>query len=819
MRREAVALHALFFLSGALGLAYEVLWMRRFSTLFGSTSLAAAATLSAFFLGTSVGSFVLGAWSRGWTRPLLAFGFLEIGVGLGALLVGPILGLFTLVYPGLYRHLSRSPDAFALAKLALAVLAVGLPTFFMGGTLPVLGQRVAPSGRRLGVSAGSLYAVNVLGAAGGALAVPFALLPALGVKGAELCVVAGSLSVGLSAAAMSARSAPSGGEAAVRGRRGAGATGQRFSPVLVMALAAWSGLATLGLEALWTRMLSLVHESSVYSFAVAVVVFLTGLGAGAGLARLALLRGHDPGRLLGWSWAAAGALAVVSPRLFYGVTHGLRFLPTDHWLTSAARLLLVASAVLLPACMALGTALPVLMEMAGGEGQSAGPLLGRLLGVDTAGAIVGPPLATFVVAPALGLWKSLVVFGGLTALLGIVVGLARRERWVAGAVVAGMLLALRPTSIPPVRVQASEGERLVFVREGSYGTTAVLENGRDRWITVNNSYVLGGAAAAAEERWQGHLPLLLHPAPRRVAFVGLGTGISAGASLTHPVTQLVGLEIVPEVVTAAREEFADLNAHVVTDPRVTVVVDDGRNYLRAAGSGSFDVVVGDLLVPWRPGEAALYTREHLETVRRALAPEGLFCQWLPLYQLSERQLAILLRTFLDVFPRTTVWRGNLLPRAPTLALVGHVDPGPLDAEAIDRREARLLPSIGASNPMLADPAGLWLFLVGSPRRDAPWLASAPPNTDDEPRVELLSRRGGPPLVGAAMEDALDRIAASPLAGSPLAALDAAHRSWWSTGRALGHASLDPSAEGQAHALTLLRTLPGRLRTALGVPPP
>jgi spermidine synthase len=819
MWREKVPLHALFFVSGALGLAYEVLWMRRFSSLFGSTALAAAATLSAFFLGTSAGSFALGARSREWARPLRAFGFLEIGVGLGALLVGPILGLYALVYPGLYSQLSHSPEAFALAKLALAVLAVGVPTFFMGGTLPTLGQRVAPSGRRLGVSVGSLYAVNVLGAAAGALAVPFGLLPWLGVRGAERCVVSGSLSVGLAAVALAARSAPSGGGAAERGKPGEQATDRRSSAALVLPLAAWSGLATLGLEALWTRMLSLVHESSVYAFAVVVVVFLTGLAGGAALARLALGRGGDPRRLLGWSWSAAGVLTVVSPRLFFDLTDGLRFLATSDGVAPAGRLLLVASAVLLPAGTALGTALPLLMEMAGGEGRSAGPLLGRLLGVDTAGAIVGPLLASFVVAPALGLWKSLVVFGGVTALLGIVVGLARRERWAAGALVAAALLVARPTSIPPVRVQASRGERLVSVREGSYGTTAVLEDGRDRWITVNNSYVLGGAAAAGEERWQGHLPLLLHPAPHRVAFVGLGTGISAGASLAHPVRRVVGLEIVPEVVTAAREEFADLNAHVVTDPRVTVVIDDGRNYLRAAPAGAFDVVVGDLLVPWRPAEAALYTREHFETVRRVLAPDGLFCQWLPLYQLSERQLSILLRTFLDVFPRTTVWRGNLLPRAPTLALVGHLDPGPLDAEAIDRREARLLPSIGASNPMLADPAGLWLFLVGSPRRDAAWLESVPPNTDDEPRVELLSRRGGPPLVGAAMETVFERIAASPLRGSPLATLDAAHRAWWQTGRALGRATLDHSREGEARALALLRTLPEPLCAALGVPLP
>jgi spermidine synthase len=814
------ALHGLFFVSGGLGLAYEVLWMRRFAPLFGSTALAATATLSSFFLGNAAGSVTLGARSRMWSRPLVAFGLLEIGVGIGALLVGPMLHLYALSYPGLYDHLSRFPESFALAKLGLACLAVGVPAFFMGGTLPVLGEAVAPFGRRLGVSLGSLYAVNVLGAALGAMAVPFVLLPHIGLRRAELLVVAGSLSVGLAAVAVGSGMAkpqtpPS--EGANR-RRGRPATGSpRLAPGSVLALAGWSGLATLGLEILWTRMFSLVHESSVYSFAVVVVVFLVGLSAGAALARLALARGLLPRRLLGWSWSVAGLLVVVSPRLFYHLTNGLQYLPSEDWPASAAGLSSLVCVTLLPASTALGMALPLLMEMSSREGRSSGLLLGRLMGVNTAAAILGPLLVTFLVAPMLGLWRSLVLLGGLTLLLGSLVGLAGASRWSAWIAMVVALLTLRPASIPPVRVR--EGERLVSVREGSYGTAAVLEDGRDRWITVNNSYILGGAAAAVEERWQGHLPMLLHPAPRNVAFLGTGTGIAVGAVLSHSVARVVALEIVPEVAAAARDDFGDLNGGVMTDPRTTVVVDDGRNYLLAAPAGRFDVIVGDLLVPWRSGESALYTREHFATVRRALAPDGLFCQWLPLYQLSEPQLAILLRTFLDVFPRTTVWRGNFLPAEPTLALIGHRSPGSLDVAGIDRREAGLASSIGSGDPMLADPAGLWLSLVGAPGGDAPWLATAPQNTDDEPWVELLSPRGGRRVVDGSMATVLDRIAASPLEGSPLASLDAAHRAWRDTGMALGRASLDRGPTGEAQVLALLRTLPAPLRAALGVPAP
>jgi spermidine synthase len=313
---------------------------------------------------------------------------------------------------------------------------------------------------------------------------------------------------------------------------------------------------------------------------------------------------------------------------------------------------------------------------------------------------------------------------------------------------------------------------------------------------------------------------LLHPSPRRVALVGLGTGITAGAALLHPVDRIVALEIVPEVAVAAREDFADANARVMEDSRVEVVIDDGRNYL-AASSRSFDVIVGDLLVPWRPAEAPLYTQEQFESVRRALTEDGLFCQWLPVYQLSSEQLAIILRTFLDVFPRASVWRGNFIPDELTLALVGQLGSREVQPERIDAR-VRALAASADPNPFLAHPAGMWLYLVGPLPAEMPWFARAPRNRDGEPWIELLSPRSHARRDQAASRDDvtafLEQVAETGLEGTPFRTLDESHREWRAKGAAVSRAAKDRSALGEQAVLMILRTLPPELRRSLGVEP-
>jgi spermidine synthase len=386
-----------------------------------------------------------------------------------------------------------------------------------------------------------------------------------------------------------------------------------------------------------------------------------------------------------------------------------------------------------------------------------------------------------------------------------------------------------PSSLPRVKLSASD--RLLDLREGAMGTVAVVERAGERRIKLNNFYVLGGTAAAGDERLQGHIPLLLHPRPERVAYLGLGTGISLSAVSFHPVRAVVALELVPEVVSVARDWFGEANLGVLGDPRVRVRAEDARSFV-AATRERFDVVIGDLVVPWRRGEASLHTRESFEAVRRVLAPGGIYCQWIPLYQLSEPEFDSIAASFLDVFPRATLWRGDFSAGEPALALIGHTGPRGLDASAADGRVRSLAASPDRSNPYLAHPAGLWLYFVGPLDPSEPRFGSAPRNRDGSPWVELASPElhlrieSGEALgfVGRALTARLDALRARPLAGSVAAALDYEHLEWRKRGAEIWEASLlsfeGDNAAADRKGLSALSRLPTEIQTAvLGGPIP
>src|SRR5262245_30952454 len=202
-RPLALLLKCFFFLSGATGLVYEIIWMRLLILVFGSTTYAASAVLAAFMLGLALGSFILGRLADRYKRLVALYGALEIGIGLYGLAAPSLLAGAA---PRLVRLLLLDPDSGGWGSLAVrfagALIVLLPPTILMGGTLPVLGRLFSVPGEDPSKPVGRLYALNTLGAVIGTFLAGFVLLPGLGARSATLLTALVNIGLGVAALAV-----------------------------------------------------------------------------------------------------------------------------------------------------------------------------------------------------------------------------------------------------------------------------------------------------------------------------------------------------------------------------------------------------------------------------------------------------------------------------------------------------------------------------------------------------------------------------------------------------------------------------------------
>lgn len=711
--------------------------MRQLTIALGATAYAASATLAIFFAGLAIGSLAAGLRAPHIRRPLRAYAWLELGIALTALLYFGLGGLSDAVESGLRTASVDHGAAILAAKLAVTALLFLPSTICMGATLPMLAEHVVRDPSQLGRRGALLYAVNTVGGAVGAFAAGFYLPAAFGVRASYGLAIGLSLAVAAGAAWLSrAESSRRRNRPAPPERKSARAQREGDSASSTL-LAFFSGAAALALEVLWTRMFAQVLHNSVYSFAAILVTFLVALALGAALARRLCRLQAPPSQVLVILLTTAGISVALTPWWFHFLTEGLSYVaPGAAWSGYVAAVFGRAAAALLVPGILIGTIFPYLLRIAESGHESPGSILGRLTAVNTLGAIGGAMAAGFLLLPLVGLWPA--IHGiGLVYLAAAVwctpSRVAPLQRIVPLVALLAFAVALPPGRLPSVRIDSTGGEVLLDSWESAYGITAVVRTKDSLRIKHDNYYSLGGTAAMAYEQTQGDVPLLLHPNPKSVFFLGLGTGITAGVAVRHDVDRIVVAELIPDVIEAARRHFGPYTQGLFDDPRVEIVAADGRQLLRTRAE-RFDVIIADLFIPWQAGAGSLYTREHFASVRDRLAPGGQFAQWLPLYQLSQEETMIIARTLLDVFPQVTVWRGDFLPRRPIVAFIASAEPTPLDPEALVRnfRHRR-------QDPDLPRPTALALtamFYGGNLGAQRERFAPFPLNTDDRPIIEF-----------------------------------------------------------------------------------
>lgn len=696
----------LFFCSGISGLLYEVAWTRMLHLLFGDTVLAVSTVLTAFMAGLALGSFWSGRRIDQRRRVLGLYAALEIGIGLTALGLPLVLQAITPVYVWLHQYVHANAVLLGLTRFVLAGGLLLVPTTLMGATLPVLSRYVVRTSATLGWQVGVLYALNTAGAVLGCFAAGYVLIGRLGLY--QTVAVGAALNIAIALLAWGMRRTEGALPAAETPLDGPEMLPQP-APVydartvrLVLGCFVVSGCAALAYEVLWTRALTFFIGNSTYAFSAMLTTFLCGLAIGSLIVARVSDRRRNVLSLLGWLQVGIGVYGLLTipilGQLFYGLDTWWEGFSSAYWGTPVWLTFIKTFVVILPPTLCMGGTFPLVSKIVARGPQEIGRSVGNIYALNTLGAIVGSWVAGFVAIPLLGLQKSLVATALLSVMTGGILltwmaGGSRVLRLALATVVCGVFVVVN-TVTPQLHFAdiAGEPEKAVLhYEEGVAGVVKVATDTYDRKLLSINGWSVAGTGTPNPDvalvndypeiqKLLAHLPMLLHPDPRHVLVIGFGAGGTAWSMTRYDLERLDLVEFVPGVIRAA-QFFPEVNHNVLADPRLQVILDDGRNYLLVTPQ-TYDVVSVDTLDPKHAGNGNLYTREFYELSQRVLKPEGIFVQWLPYHQVDNASLKTIARTFQHVYPHATVWLNRFKGYT---VLVGTRDPLRIDIERLEER--------------------------------------------------------------------------------------------------------------------------------------
>ncbi len=769
-----VAVLLFFFVSGACGLLYQVVWTRKLVLLFGTTSYAVSTVLSIFFLGLGAGSLWGGRLADRTTNPLRLYGFFEIIIGLWALffVFAVNYGDGVVVFLLKAFDFSRATGITLRALLALVLLLV--PVSLMGATLPLLARFVAHSSERLGQRVGGLYAMNTLGAVAGCFFTGFFLIPASGYTQTTLLGMTANVVIGLLAILLSrgadaefAVTKPDGGMPVSRG----GSAFHRGNCGLVAAFA-MSGFVMLAMEVLWTRLLAIVFLGTTYAYTTMLTTLLIGIALGSAVASFLADRVRNPDFLFGGVLVAAGASCLLTLGGIADLPEKVQLLHRNtgnDWGALVRGKFLYSFGILFLPTFFSGMTFPLVVRAVSLGGERLGRDVGVLYCANTFGGVLGAAAGGFLLLPLLGAHNAIVLLSALLGLAGLAVlrlpfparsqGPLKRFKKMSeneeSDYVAGIATRLALLAIPmalmalatwrlPEDVSQSlnagyvpADHRVLHYREGVEGTVAVTEpagetGGTNRVLWINRVQATTSIEKGVKmNRLQGVLPLLFDRDPQRVLFMCFGSGITCGTLALTEFERIDAVEISPDVLEAAPLFAAD-NLGVLDRPNVVFHVDDGRNYLLTTDN-RYDLITFEPMPLALAGVSTFYTREYYDLCLSRLAPGGMVSQWVPLHSLNPEVVRSLVRTFTSAFPEYCAWFINA-----DLFLIGSNEPLRIDIQRAERRLStpklrHALDAVGLRDTMEV----LACFLMDKAGLDA-YAEAGEIMSDDRPWAEFMA---------------------------------------------------------------------------------
>jgi len=692
----------LFFISGGTGLAYQLIWFKRFSHVWGSSSLAFAAVGGSFLFGLGLGAYLLGRFADRLAVPLRWYGLCEFLIGTLALVIPFEISTLVDASVGLYAGIPEQPFLRYLVQFGITLLVIGPPCVLMGGTLPLLIRQLTAREGALDQAMSWLYAINTFGAAAGCYLTGFHFLPSFGLlwtnNGAAFVnITIGVVSILVSRSAQRRAWIPKAPALAPDSV----SDGLAILPLASLYLATTlSGCAALMLEMTWSRQLAVVLGGSTYAFTATLFVVLIGIALGSLIFHWRLRTVVSLSRV---ALVIVGVLAVTAlvgkwllPTLsvFAGLD-SVRATRGDQFFNGA---ICVATSVVLeflPA-VAMGLLFPLFVRMTEASAARVGAAVGNIYAWNTLGSIAGASMTAVLLFPRIGTAGSMAVAVGLYVVVLLAVMPWRRSvdfAWGGGVLLVGMSVTIllaqpidpRLTNLglymygqsPRTEVGSDWMSKIdpLFFREGASTNVLVTRTTvGDLALRVNGKIDASNSSDMIMQLGLAYMARIFKPDAKEVLVIGLGSGSTSGASLLFPETRVTTCEIEPAIYEAAKY-FAEYNhrpsqksrfwlearnaelppeqrlspEEIDEQARFSIVYGDGRTAIQGSKK-KYDLILSEPSNPWLAGVSNLFTKEFFHAVREHLTEGGVLVQWIQTYNFTLSDYTMIVRTLRTEFP-------------------------------------------------------------------------------------------------------------------------------------------------------------------------
>ncbi|MBN1481021.1 tetratricopeptide repeat protein [candidate division KSB1 bacterium] len=745
-KRRSILL-IVFFFSGATALVYQLAWIRMFGFVFGVSVFAISTVLTAFMTGLALGNYLFGRLVDTSKNALTLFAFLQLGIGSFALTFPFTFKAFEFFYLSFHQLFPTSFYISSLIRFVFSFFFLLIPTTLMGGTLPVLTKYFVKNLGNLGHNVGTLYSVNNLGAFIGCFAAGFLLVQMWGTT--ETIVLAAVINIIIAFVVFYIHTKGTKGkiEKVPLVSENIDKSGQTTYSGFIVKLALWvfvvEGFTTLSYEVIWTRILvGFSFDKSVYFTSTVILSFIFGLSVGSWLVSFFVDRHKNLPALLGWIEMGIGLVAIALLPVFSKIgayLESVRPLYVGSWLFHMGREYFIFFIVMLFPVILMGATFPIVSKIYTQHINQLGTRIGVVGALDTVGSIFGSFVAGFIFIPFLGVVNAVLLTAAINLAIGFIIFFFQPYMRKTSKIIVGLTILVCAVfllrTVPgkayfQTWLTSQPEDRLIFYKEGTAATVSIPQHLDGTKALSINGAISGEASPGDLEvhRLEGYLPYLLHDNPENALLIGLGTGVTANCLIQSDMKYVECVEICPEVVEAAEHSLGEENSHVVKNQKFTGIIEDGRSFLLIT-EVKYDIITSSGIHPRM--SPTIYTSEFYQICRDHLTENGVMCKWFPSNWLSTDEFKMLLKSFIDVFPYSSLWVGN----ASQAILIGKTEPLVINLDMLSRKMKRdkIFHDLAASG--METPSKLLAKFICHDDSLTKYLGDVSVNSDDNPAVE------------------------------------------------------------------------------------